>query len=57
MVGEEQKLACVDGPWFDGKAVSWDYLLARENLYEEEERIALEKFLKQLERERLRARK
>ncbi len=57
LVNDEQKLACVDGPWFNGLEVNWDYLLARENLYEDEEKQALEKFLKQLEREKLRSRR
>ncbi len=57
MVKGEQKLACVDGPWFRGDEIEWDYLLARENIYEDEEKQALEKFLKQLERERLRSRR
>lgn len=36
------RFVCVDGPEFDGHKVDWDNLLARQQFYREEERIAVE---------------
>lgn len=41
-VGGEIKFACVDGPEFDGHLVDFDLLMARQRMYLEEERRALE---------------
>ncbi len=43
-VGGETKFTCVDGPEFDGHLVNWDLLMARQRIYLEEERRALELF-------------
>jgi ferredoxin--NADP+ reductase len=43
-VGGETKFACVHGPEFDGHQVDWDLLLARQRVYLEEEKQALELF-------------
>jgi hypothetical protein len=32
-VGTETKFACVDGPFFDGRAVDWDELISRRSAY------------------------
>jgi len=42
-VGGETKLACVDGPDFDGHQVDWDLLLSRQRAYLEEERTSAER--------------
>ena len=39
-VGGETKLACVDGPDFDGHQVDWDLLMSRQRAYLEEEKSA-----------------
>jgi ferredoxin--NADP+ reductase len=41
-VGGQTRFACVDGPKFDGHRVNWDLLLARQGIYLEQERQALE---------------
>ena len=41
-VGGETRFACVDGPEFDGHAVNWDLLLARQATYLEEARRAVQ---------------
>jgi NAD(P)H-flavin reductase len=41
-VGGVTKLACVDGPDFDGHQIDWDLLSARQRIYLDEERRALE---------------
>lgn len=41
-VGGETKLACVDGPEFDGHAVDFDLLMSRLRMYENEEKEARE---------------
>ena len=41
-VGEQCKFTCVDGPVFDGHAVDYDELLARQRSYLEEEKRAVE---------------
>ena len=46
-VGGETKFACVHGPEFDGHQVDWDLLLARQRIYLDEEKQALELFKQQ----------
>lgn len=41
-VGGQTRFACVDGPEFDGHQVNWDLLMARQGIYLDEERQALE---------------
>ncbi len=41
-VGGETKLACVDGPDFDGHKVDWDLLMSRQRAYLEEEKTSVE---------------
>lgn len=43
-VGGRTRFVCVDGPEFDGLAVDWDQLLARQRIYLEEEKLAREQF-------------
>jgi ferredoxin--NADP+ reductase len=43
-VGGETRFACVDGPEFDGHAVDWDLLLARQGIYLAEEKAAVERW-------------
>jgi len=43
-VGGETRFACVHGPEFDGHLVDWDLLMARQRIYLEEEKRALELF-------------
>jgi ferredoxin--NADP+ reductase len=43
-VGGETKFACVDGPDFDGHQVDWDLLSARQRIYLDEEKQALEQW-------------
>jgi ferredoxin--NADP+ reductase len=38
----ETRFACVDGPEFDAHQVSWDLLLARQSMYLEQEKRAVE---------------
>ncbi|NLC38750.1 MAG: sulfide/dihydroorotate dehydrogenase-like FAD/NAD-binding protein [Clostridia bacterium] len=42
-VGDETKFACVDGPEFDGHLIDWELAIRRSTMYQEEEKIALEK--------------
>ncbi|MBM4464295.1 MAG: sulfide/dihydroorotate dehydrogenase-like FAD/NAD-binding protein [Chloroflexi bacterium] len=49
-VGGETRFACVHGPEFDGHQVDWDLLLARQRVYLEEEKQALELFDKRREK-------
>ena len=42
LVGGETKLACVDGPDFDGHEVDWDLLMNRQHSYLDEEKESLE---------------
>ncbi len=44
-VGGVTKFACVDGPEFDGHAVDWDLLAARQRMYVEEEKCSFEQWL------------
>ncbi len=41
-VGGKTKFACVDGPDFDGHQVDWKLFSARNNIYKNEEKIAVE---------------
>ncbi|WP_461832301.1 iron-sulfur cluster-binding protein [Aquifex sp.] len=50
LIEGEEKLACLDGPWFDGKKVNWDYAIQKEFFYRDEEKKALEAFMKELRR-------
>jgi ferredoxin--NADP+ reductase len=43
-VGGKTRFVCVDGPEFDGHQVDWDQLLARQRIYLEQEKHALEKW-------------
>lgn len=45
-VDGQTRFACVDGPEFDGHKVDWDLLMARQRLYCEQEKLALELFEK-----------
>jgi len=42
-VGGETKLACVDGPDFDGHLVDWDLLISRQRAYLEQEKTSDER--------------
>lgn len=46
-VGGETKFACVDGPEFDAHEVDFQELMARQRMYIDKERMALEKYLKE----------
>ncbi len=46
-VGGRTQFVCVDGPEFDGHQVDWDLLMARQRIYLDEEKAALERFLAQ----------
>ncbi len=48
-VGGEVKFACVDGPDFDGHQVDYDELMRRLSMYVEEEKLALERYLRNRE--------
>jgi ferredoxin--NADP+ reductase len=41
------RFACVDGPEFDAHKVDWDLVLAREQIYREEEGLAVERWRRQ----------
>ena len=43
-VGGQTRFACVDGPEFDGHEVDWDLLLARQKIYLEQEKQAMERW-------------
>jgi len=42
-VGGETKLACVDGPDFDGHLVDWDLLISRQRAYLDQEKTSVER--------------
>jgi ferredoxin--NADP+ reductase len=48
---EGARFVCVDGPEFDAHLVDWNLLLARQQFYQAEERLAVERWerLRQLE--------
>ncbi|SHK31232.1 hypothetical protein [Thermocrinis minervae] len=50
----KERLSCTDGPWFEASSLDWQSLTLRENLYVEEESLALEEYLKELRRRALR---
>lgn len=43
-IGGETKFCCVDGPDFDGHKVDFEELMMRQRIYNNEEKVALEKF-------------
>ncbi len=43
-VGGQTRFACVDGPEFDGHQVDWDLALARQQMYLDEEKQAVERW-------------
>ncbi len=43
-VGGQTRFVCVDGPEFDAHQVDWDQLLARQRIYPEQEKLAVEKW-------------
>jgi ferredoxin--NADP+ reductase len=43
-VAGQTRFACVDGPEFDGHQVDWDLLLARQRIYLEQERQAVDRW-------------
>ena len=45
LIGDETKFACVDGPDFDGHKVDFDLLTSRLGAYQEQERVAMKRFL------------
>lgn len=47
-VGGQTKFACVDGPEFDGHKVDFDLLMARQKMYLDEEKLALDKYQEKL---------
>ena len=44
VVGGTTRFACVDGPEFDGQQVDWELLLARQRVYLEQEKQAVERW-------------
>jgi len=48
IVGGKIKFACIDGPEFDGHLVDFDTLIKRLNSYREEEKLALQRYLKEI---------
>jgi ferredoxin--NADP+ reductase len=45
LAGDKSKFACVDGPEFDAANINFDVLMQRNNMYREDEKRALDKFL------------
>jgi ferredoxin--NADP+ reductase len=45
----ETKFACVDGPEFNGHKVNFDLLMARQRMYPEEEKIAMDRYKEKME--------
>ncbi len=43
-VGGQTRFVCVDGPEFDGYQVDWDQLLARQRIYLEQEKLAVDRW-------------
>jgi len=50
LIEGQEKLACIDGPWFDASKVNWDYAIQKETFYKEEEEKALKTFIRELQR-------
>ncbi len=48
-VGGQTRFVCVDGPEFDAHQVDWDQLLARQRIYPEQEKLAVERWKHQCE--------
>ncbi|MDZ7289077.1 MAG: sulfide/dihydroorotate dehydrogenase-like FAD/NAD-binding protein [candidate division KSB1 bacterium] len=48
-IGGKVKFACVDGPDFDAHQVDFDELVRRQQMYRNEEKEALERFVKKME--------
>jgi len=46
-VGGQTRFVCVDGPEFDGYQVDWDQLLARQRIYLDQEKLAVERWQQQ----------
>jgi ferredoxin--NADP+ reductase len=47
-IGDQLKYTCVDGPEFDGRLVDWESFNTRLIQYREEEKLALENYLKKV---------
>jgi len=45
----ETKFTCVDGPEFDGHQVDWGLLMDRQKIYLDQEKEALDKYIKEVE--------
>ncbi|WP_448584732.1 iron-sulfur cluster-binding protein [Thermocrinis sp.] len=54
LVDGNLRLACTDGPWFPADKVDWENLIGREDLFLEQEKLALEEYKKILKRKELR---
>jgi len=52
-VGGQTKFVCVDGPEFDGHQVDWDLLMARQRIYLDEEKLALERYKEQISNQQI----
>lgn len=52
-VGGQTKFVCVDGPDFDGHQVDWDLLMARQRIYLDEEKLALERYKEQISNQQI----
>jgi len=50
-VGGQTRFTCVDGPEFDGHQVDWNLLLARQQIYHEQEACSFEQLIRTLEQE------
>ncbi len=48
-VGGKTKFTCVDGPEFDGHQVDWDLLMDRQRIYIEQEKQALDRYMKEVD--------
>lgn len=45
-IGDKTKFVCVDGPEFDGHLVNYDELMQRQRMYLDEEKLAVDNYLK-----------
>ena len=52
-VGGQTRFVCVDGPEFDGHQVDWDLLMARQRIYLDEEKLALERYKEQISKSQI----
>jgi len=52
-VGGQTRFVCVDGPDFDGHQVDWDLLMARQRIYLDEEKLALERYKEQISNQQI----